>query len=48
MATDQNVKKKTLPSEIDTTYVKYGTWQVHLFLVFKMYKEAITGEFICS
>ena len=45
MATDQNIKSKTLASEIDTAYGKYGTWQVHLFLVYKMYKEAITGEF---
>ena len=48
MATDQNIKSKTLASEIDTAYGKYGTWQVHLFLVYKMYKEAITGEFFCS
>ena len=48
MATDQNIKSKNLASEIDTAYGKYGTWQVHLFLVYKMYKEAITGEFFCS
>ena len=48
MATDQNIKSKTLASELHTAYGKYGTWLVHLFLVCKMYKEAITGEFVCS
>ena len=48
MATDQNIKNKTLASKIDTAYGKYGTWQVHLFLFCKMYKEAITGEFACN
>ena len=46
--TDQNIKNKTLASEIDTAYIKYGTCEVHLFLVCKMYKEAITEEFVCS
>ena len=44
MATDQNIKNKTLASEIDAAYGKYGTWQVHLFVVDKMYKAAITRE----
>ena len=48
MATNQNFKNKTLASVIDIAYGKYGTWLVHLFLVYKMYKEAITGEFVCS
>ena len=48
MKTDQNIKNKALPSEIDTAYGKYVKWQVHLFLVCKMYNEAITGEFVCS
>ena len=26
MATDQNIKNKTLAPEIDTAYGKYGTW----------------------
>ena len=46
MATNPNIKNKTLASEIDTTQGKYGTWKV--FLVCKMHKEAITGEFVCS
>ena len=41
VSADQNIKNKTLASEIDTAYGKYGTWEVHLFLVCKMYKEAI-------
>ena len=45
-ATDQNIKTKTFTLDVDTAYGKYGTWQVHLFLVCKMYKEAITGEFV--
>ena len=48
MATDQNIKNKTLASEIDTAYGRYCTWYVHSLLVCKMYKEAITGEFVCS
>ena len=48
IAIDQNFKNKTLVSEIDTAYGKYGTWWLHLFLVCKIYKEAITGEFVCS
>ena len=48
MATDQNIKNKTLASEIDTAYGKYGTWSVYLFLVCKMYKETITGELVCT
>ena len=48
MATDQNIKNKTLASEFDTSYGKYGTWLVHLFLICKMNKEAITGAFVCS
>ena len=48
MATDQNIKNKTLASEVDAAYGKYGTWYVLLFLVWKIYKEAITGEFVCS
>ena len=39
MATDQNIKNKTLASEIVTAYGK-----VHLFSVCKIYKEAITGN----
>ena len=45
MANDQIIKNKTLASEIDAACGKYGTCQVHLFLVCKMYKQAITGEF---
>ena len=48
MATDQNIKNKTLALEIDTAYGKYVIWYVHLFLVCKMYKEAITGKFFCN
>ena len=48
MAIDQNIKNKTLASEIDTAYGKHGARKVHLFLVCKMYKEAITGEFAGS
>ena len=41
MATDQDIENKTLVSEIDKAYGKYGIWQVQLFLVCKMYKEAL-------
>ena len=48
IAADQDIKNKTLTSEIGTAYGKCGTLYVHLFLVCKVYKETLTGEFVCS
>ena len=57
--TDQNIKNKPLALEIDTAYGRYMVdWHVSphkslscnfaFIFNFQMYKEVVTGKFICS